>query len=242
MKTIKNYNDFILEGKQNNYVIDYIYDRITEEEFNNYAFSEFINEGIIDSIKNIAASIKEKFINIIFNFIIEAKKLGDKILPKILNFSGKWIGYLKNFKEKHPTLVKVIIVLIIMAILFAVSSQSAHAGDLVHQHIKLDNSDVSKLAIAWITEHSKTIQQAYPDAGSVIEQTQTYLKHLGDPSFDTSQINSEAIKCGDAAVSIIKRALEHTDNPGAKEILTNVTKFLGVNNSLADFIKSAVAK
>jgi hypothetical protein len=118
MKILKNFIEFISEN--NNYIYNFIYDKITEEEFNNYIFSELINESFLNN-DNIFSIIKDKMLNTILSFIEISKKAGMNVIPKLINLIKKWSSYITKLSTNHSELASGIKIFITISLLILIS-------------------------------------------------------------------------------------------------------------------------
>ena len=92
---------------------------ITEQTYINHLNS--LNE-------NIFSDIKEKVINALYSFLENAMKIGFSILNKLKTLLDWGMKVINSFKEKNPTLYKVIIITIITFILLIAAAATAHAA------------------------------------------------------------------------------------------------------------------
>lgn len=233
MKNIKNYNDFILEGKHNKYAYMYIYNQISEKEFNDYLFSELMNESIIDNIKKVYNDIKERLLDTFFTFIVEAQKTGVKILTKVLNIASKWITWLKKFHDKHPTLTKVIVIFIIMVILMILSSGTAHAADIVNNtsgkvHLNTTHIDACNGAIHFIDVNSVDLKNITGADDQTLLQAKTYIKDMMDGKLDSPEmITKQAKAVGETALKTINNLINQANNNNDVGMMKKIANLIG---------------
>ena len=191
MRYLKTFESFT-----NNYILDFIYDRISESEFISHL--ESINENwISDAYEN----IKWKVIEYVWTFLQEAKKIGFKIFEKVLTFF-KWIwNKVKSFKEKHPILFKVITITLLVMIILILSACVAHAQATGQP---LDEKQIS-LAIGVISdlqEHGKIKDYTTLDTNKAI----AYLIKLRDAhgvidSKDVNLFGQESVTLANKAIT-----------------------------------------
>ena len=134
---MKKFNQHILESK----LSSYLNDEITCEDVINSILSDRINEGIIDNFKNFlnsAKSISEKNLEKLIEWtkktfdveIDTIKKLYDFIkttLKKVYQLFMQVLKKIKQFKEKHPILFKVIVIISLIILIVMISAATAWA-------------------------------------------------------------------------------------------------------------------
>lgn len=108
----------------NNYdpVEAYLLDQISEEAFFNYLNS--LNEGIIDFFKD----LKQKVIDVFWTILTKSVIIGFKILEKVKSIFSWLINKIKSFKEKNPTLFKVLVITILVILILIISGSVAYAA------------------------------------------------------------------------------------------------------------------
>ena len=119
--------------------IDFINGRISESEFKDYINTDILNESVM-------SYVKEKIINVLYSFLVKASEIGFSILNKFKSFFSWFIGIISKWKEKHPTLYKVIIITVIIIILLMVSASSAYAQS---KGQPIPESEIN-VAIGWL--------------------------------------------------------------------------------------------
>lgn len=134
---MKKFNQHILDAKLSHYLND----EITCEDVINSILSDRINEGIIDNFKNFlnsAKSISEKNLEKLIEWakktfdveIDTIKKLYDfikKTLKKVYQLFIQVLKKIKQFKEKHPILFKVIVIITLIILIVMISAATAWA-------------------------------------------------------------------------------------------------------------------
>jgi len=134
---MKKFNQHILESK----LSSYLNDEIACEDVINSILSDRINEGIIDNFKNFlnsAKSISEKNLEKLIEWakktfdveIDTIKKLYDfikKTLKKVYQLFIQVLKKIKQFKEKHPILFKVIVIIALIILIVMISAATAWA-------------------------------------------------------------------------------------------------------------------
>ena len=119
--------------------IDFINGRISESEFKDYINTDILNESVM-------SYVKDKIINVLYSFLVKASEIGFSILNKFKSFFSWFIGIISKWKEKHPTLYKVIIITVIIIILLMVSASSAYAQS---KGQPIPESEIN-VAIGWL--------------------------------------------------------------------------------------------
>ena len=119
--------------------IDFINGRISESEFKDYINTDILNESVM-------SYVKEKIINVLYSFLVKASEIGFSILNKFKSFFSWFIGIISKWKEKYPTLYKVIIITVIIIILLMVSASSAYAKS---KGQPIPESEIN-VAIGWL--------------------------------------------------------------------------------------------
>ena len=78
--------------------------------------------------ENIFSDIKEKLINALYSFVEKAIQIGFSIFDKLKTLLNWGTSIISSFKQKNPTLYKIIIITIITLILLIAAAASAHAA------------------------------------------------------------------------------------------------------------------
>ena len=112
----------ILEFNNYDPVEAYLLDQISEEVFFNYLDS--LNEGLVDFLK----SLKQKVIDVFWTILTKSVIIGFKILEKVKSIFSWLINKIKSFKEKNPTLFKVLVITILVILILIISGNVAHAA------------------------------------------------------------------------------------------------------------------
>ena len=134
---MKKFNQHIFEAK----LKSYLKDEITCEDVINSILSDRINEGIIDNFKNFlnsSKSISENSLKKLIEWtkktfdveIDTIKKLYDFIkttLKKVYQLFMQVLKKIKQFKEKHPILFKVIVIITLIILIVMISAATAWA-------------------------------------------------------------------------------------------------------------------
>jgi len=205
MRYLKTFESFT-----NNYILDFIYDRISESEFISHL--ESINENwISDAYEN----VKWKVIEYVWTFLQEAKKIGFKIFEKVLTFF-KWIcNKVKSFKEKHPILFKVITITLLVMIILILSACVAHAQATGQP---LDENQIN-LAIGFISdlrEHGEIKNYTNLETSKAI----AYLIKLRDAHgvIDPKDVNlfgQESVTLANKAISVSEELVKDARTEGS---------------------------
>jgi hypothetical protein len=192
--TFNQYNSF------NKVTLDFIDNKITESDFITYLDNDILNEGIIDSIKDFFSGFKQKVVDIFWSFVVKAYEIGFAIWDKLSTFI-KWLfGKINSFKEKHPTLWRVMIITIIILIILIVTASSAHA------QTKGEPIPLGKLnmAIGWL---DNVKAQGNQDQ-MLVSKAIAHLVDLRDGQMDIHGLGDGAIKMADAALTTSSRIMD----------------------------------
>lgn len=193
---IKRYNNFITDKVVEAKTIDFINDEISESEFINFLQQEMINESIVDVVKN-------KIINVLSSFLNKAKEIGFKIFDKLKSILNWIIDKVNTFKQKNPTLYKILMITIIVITILIISTSSAHAA-ISGQPIPVDKID---MAIGLLRKLATDDVISMFDANNAI----AYLVDLRDGSLELPEL-------GQKAIQIAESALKAVDNIGSEAI------------------------
>lgn len=143
MKYLKTFESFnFKEAKLDKTTIDYIDGKITESEFIEYLNIEIFNESIVDNIKNFITKIKDKFIDILYSFLIKASNIGFKIFVKIKSFFSTVFKFLEKVKKENPTLFKVLFRTVLVIIFLMISTSTAY-GQTTGSSVSLAEIDIA---------------------------------------------------------------------------------------------------
>lgn len=172
--------------------LDFINSSISENEFIDYLNSEVINESIIGNVKSFFSSIKEKVLDILYSFLAKSYELGFSIFDKFNTFFNWIVSKIKSFKDKHPTLYKVIIITLVVMIILMVTASSAKA--------QVSGVPITKgkidMAIGWL-DYLKSEGKA--DTMEV-HKAIAHLVDLRDGKIDIPNLGEKAINMADAAL------------------------------------------
>jgi hypothetical protein len=193
---IKRYNNFITDKVVEAKTIAFINDEISESEFINFLQQEMINESIVDVVKN-------KIINVLSSFLNKAKEIGFKIFDKLKSILNWIIDKVNTFKQKNPTLYKVLMITIIIIVILIISTSSAHAATS-GQPIPVDKID---MAIGLLRKLATEESINMFDASKAI----AYLVDLRDGSVQLPELGQKTIDMADAALRAV-------DNIGSEAI------------------------
>lgn len=181
----------------NKVTLDFIDNKITESEFITYLNDEVLNEGIIDSIKDFFSGFKQKVVDIFWSFLTKAYEIGFAIWDKLNTFI-KWLfNKISSFKEKHPTLWRVMIITMIILILLIVTASSAKA-QTAGEPIPLGKLN---MAIGWLD----SIRDGKDPM--LINKAIAHLVDLRDGQMDIQGLGDGAIKMADAALQVADKII-----------------------------------
>jgi len=218
--TFKQYKNF------NKVTLDFIDNKITESDFINYLDTEVLNEGIIDSIKDFFSGFKQKVVDIFWSFVVKAYEIGFAIWDKLNTFI-KWLfNKISSFKEKHPTLWRVMIITIIILIILIVTASSAKAQS-TGQPIPLAKIN---MAIGWLDN----VKSSGTEDSMLVGKAMAHLVDLKDGHMDIQGLGDGAIKMADAALNsankIMTDAKTSTDSSFFKfcnELIQKGSEYVG---------------
>ena len=184
----------------NKVTLDFIDNKITESEFINYLNNEVLNEGIIDSIKDLFGNFKQKVVDIFWSFVVKAYEIGFAIWDK-LNIFIKWLfGKINSFADKHPKLWRVMIITIIILIILIVTASSAKA-QTTGQPIPLAKIN---MAIGWLDN----VKSSGTEDQMLVSKAIAHLVDLKDGKMDIQGLGDGAIKMANAALTTAGRIMD----------------------------------
>ena len=230
MKHLTTFKNF-----QSDFTLDFIYGRITKDEYISHL--ESLNENwISDSYEK----VKWKVIEHLWTFLEESKKIGFKILSKVFTFL-KWIwNKIKSFKEKHPIIFKIITITLLVLIILILSSCVAHAQVSGQP---LDEEQIN-LAIGFINdmeEHGKIKSFTTLDVNKAI----AYLIKLRDahgvvdPN-DVHNFGQESVTLADRAIEVSERLVKEARVEGKGSAVYQYC--LDIMQKGSDFINYSIQK
>jgi len=184
----------------NKVTLDFIDNKITESEFINYLNNEVLNEGIIESIKDLFGNFKQKVVDIFWSFVVKAYEIGFAIWDK-LNIFIKWLfGKINSFADKHPKLWRVMIITIIILIILIVTASSAKA-QTTGQPIPLAKIN---MAIGWLDN----VKSSGTEDQMLVSKAIAHLVDLKDGKMDIQGLGDGAIKMANAALTTAGRIMD----------------------------------
>jgi hypothetical protein len=187
---IKKYNNFITDKAVQRKTKQFINDEISESEFITFLQQEIVNESVIDVVK-------DKVINVLSSFLSKSKEVGFKIFEKLKSILNWIISKLKTFKQKNPTLYKIITVTVIVSVILFISTASLHAA-VNGNPIPVDKID---MAIGLIKELIKSGDLSDFDGSRAI----AHLVDLRDGKIDLPEVGQRAINIANSALNTVER-------------------------------------
>ena len=184
----------------NKVTLDFIDNKITESDFITYLDTEVLNEGVIDSIKDFFSGFKQKVVDIFWSFVVKAYEIGFAIWDKLNTFI-KWLfNKINSFREKHPTLCRVMIITIIILILLIVTASSVKA-QTTGEPIPLGKLN---MAIGWLdsTRGGKDPM--------LVNKAIAHLVDLRDGHMDIHGLGDGAINMADAALTTVNKIISES--------------------------------
>jgi hypothetical protein len=190
--TFNQYNSF------NKVTLDFIDNKITESDFITYLNNEILNESIIDSIKDFFSGFKQKVVDIFWSFLIKAYEIGFAIWDKLNTFI-KWLfEKINSFREKHPTLWRVMIITILVLIILIVTASSVKA-QTTGEPIPLSRIN---MAIGWLDNVRDSKDPM------LVNKAIAHLVDLRDGQMDIHGLGDGAINMADAALTTAGRIMD----------------------------------
>jgi hypothetical protein len=219
MNKILNFDSFTKNKNIDTQAVKYLNNEITLEQLENYVFKT--NEGVIGDFLNY---VKTKIVDIFYTFLIKSLEVKD-ILMKVVNFAKSIIGKLIKFKEKHPTLAKVIFIFIIMVIILIVSAQSSQAHELVNGKLHMTNTDELNAAFGFIDQNHAQILGDHikgVDADKVAMEAEVYLKSLINGTKPPISIGHEGETLAKLAIDSVKHLVDVANTKSDTKLLSEI--------------------
>lgn len=191
MKHLKLFEDF----QTSDLTLNLINEKITLNQYLN-SIESSLNESLLSGIKQFFTNFKEKVLDGLFTFLKQAAKVGFKIFNSVLSLLKLAMGQISKFKEKNPTLFKIIVITLLVLLLMIVSASSACAQSAGKP---IDPSKI-EMAIGWIKTNNFQFAEGKEEGWKILNQSMTYLVDLKDGKIDgdytqrVSDLAGEAIK------------------------------------------------
>jgi hypothetical protein len=166
--------------------IRFINGEVSESEFKNYIQLEVLNESVM-------SYVKEKITNVLYSFLVKASEIGFSILNKFKSFFSWFIGTVSKWKEKHPTLYKVILITVIIIILLMVSASSAYAQS---KGQPIPENEIN-VAIGWLDLIKGKTDLDVLEVNKAI----AHLVDLRDGNIEIDGLGDKALQIADSALS-----------------------------------------
>lgn len=198
LKTFEQVSKQLKDGKIDTITEKWCLGQITASEFINYL--ESTNEGVISWIKD----LKEKIVDAFYTFITKAYLIGISIYEKISIFIKWVINKINNFREKHPTMYKVLLITTIVMIIMIVSASSAHAANN-NEPIPVGKID---MAIGWL-DSLKTKGEQDP---LLVNKAIAHLIDLRDGHITMNNLGQESVNMANAALKTIDQYIKSSDS------------------------------
>jgi hypothetical protein len=208
----------------NEYALQYLNDEITSSQLEKYIFQN--NEGVVGDAINY---VKNKVIDVFYTFMIKAMNIKN-VLTKIVEFGKKIFGYLKKFSEKHPTLTKAIMIFILMVIIFAITSQSSQAAEIVNGKLHMTNVDEINAAYGFIDQNYTDLLKGHAtgiDAERIAFEAKVYLKDIIDGKLDSPiELKHEAVALAKSAIKTMQEAVNNVNDKQDSSQLSTILKYV----------------
>lgn len=172
--------------------LDFCDNKIQESEFINYLNSEILNENIISDF---FSGFKQKVVDIFWSFVVKAYETGFVIFDKVNTFI-KWLfSKINNFKQKHPTLFKVIVItaVVLIILIFTASTAKAQTSGQPVPVAKIN------MAIGWL-DSIKEDKDAL-----LVNKAIAHLIDIRDGKIDMPGLGDGAIKMANAALNTVNK-------------------------------------
>lgn len=228
MKYLKTFESFNFDNcRLDKTTIDYIDGKISESFYSDYLNQQFLNEGIIDdikqSIKNFLSKIKEKFLDILYTFLKKAAEIGFKVFNFFKSFFESIFEKIKKWTKENPVLFKVIIITILVILILMISASTAYAhttGNPV-SHSELNTAvDLLKNIDAAIGYVKLSQSSGWVDLNTSMKA----IVHLIDMKDGTTevpleQLGDKAIALSETAIKITNKMLSESQSTNDKDII-----------------------
>lgn len=180
--------------------IDFIEESINEREFVNYLNISLKNESLVEDLKGLLNSFKEKVQDIFYTFLVKAYEIGFDIFNKLSIFLKWLIGTIKKFQTQNPVLYKIILITTITMIVLIVTSASAHAQNNGQQ------IPISKInmAIGWLDY----IKQDGSQDSLELNKAIAHLIDIRDGKIDMPNLGQKATQTADAALRTVDKIIQ----------------------------------
>ena len=216
MKHLKTFESFVLmqqDFKLDKNTVDFIENKITENQFIEYLNTEFLNEGIISSIKEFISRFKEKVYDILMSFLKKAFEIGFYIFEKLKTFINWILNYLSKWKKENPVLFKVVIITLLVIILLMVSTSTLYA----HTTGTPININHINVAIGYLEQiKSMGIEDSFQ-----LTKAMAHLIDLRDGTIDIplDQLGDESIASANAAMEITNNLIKNVNVTKDRELI-----------------------
>lgn len=191
MKHLKLFEDF----QTSDLTLNLINEKITLNQYLN-SIESSLNESLLSGITQFFNSFKKNVLDGLFTFLKQAAKVGFKIFNSAFSLLKLAMGQISKFKEKNPTLFKIIVITLLVLLLMIVSASSACAQAAGKP---IDPSKI-EMAIGWIKTNNFQFAEGKEEGWKILNQSMTYLVDLKDGKIDgdytqrVSDLAGEAIK------------------------------------------------
>lgn len=180
--------------------IGFIDGSIDEKQFLDYLNHELINENILVDIKQIFTNFKEKVVDIFYSFLVKAYEIGFMIFDKLNTFI-KWLtSKINKFKDRHPTLYKIIIITMVVMILMMITAASAKAAT---SGTPIPKAKID-MAIGWLDQIKS---EGKGGDTLTLNKAIAHLIDLRDGKIDMPNLGQSAIKTADAALNTCQKIM-----------------------------------
>ena len=201
--------------------IKYINNNINETEYLEYLNNDVLNESVY-------SYIKDKILDILYTYIVKAYEVGYSILDKVKTFFNWFIKSLNEFKTKHPSLYKVIVLTFVTILVLIISMASVHA-EANGQPIPKDKINV---AIGWLDNLNNQGKVDFIDVNKAI----AHLVDIRDGKVDINGLGENATNMANAALNTTNKIISQSKTDKDGSTMKLCLQLLEKGNSYAQVI------
>jgi hypothetical protein len=245
-------NNLILEKNNNiiNYTKGYVNGTIEENEYFHFLNKEVVNEGIVSDVFD---SINIKISLMLYSLVVEIGNNVKKYMSKIFSVVMWVMNKIQAFKEKHPVIFKIIIIICITLILLCISSV-AHAQEISNHSVTLSPEELKQAKAlqsfmqthqVWVEKPLGNLDQANIKASGMPMTDTTGLRFIKEWLTDVcsdGKFNGDLIKDKRFVEKVNEigiKMMENLSSDYAKEIKNQAVsdKFVDIGHKLSSLFK-----
>jgi hypothetical protein len=185
------------EFETSDLTLNLLNEKITLDEYL-ISIENSLNESLLSGIAQFFTNFKTKVLDGLFTFLKQAAKVGFKIFDAVLSLVKLAMSQISKFKEKNPTLFKIIVITLIILFLMIISASSACAQAAGKP---IDPSKI-EMAIGWIKMNNFSFAEGKEEGWKILNQSMTYLVDLKDGKIDGDYTQRVADLAGEAIKSV----------------------------------------